>query len=166
MIVLGTTDPSNLQAVGSGTVQVESGGLFAAASDENVAVIGRGLAEKNGLSVGSTFTAYGATLTVSGVFSAGNTFGDNAAIVPLRTLQRLSGQPGAGTAATVQVDSINNLPTAQAAISAALGEGADVVSQQDTSEQALEPLNNIRSISSFSLTGAVVAGATIIFLTC
>ncbi|MCA1842533.1 MAG: FtsX-like permease family protein, partial [Actinobacteria bacterium] len=107
----------------------------------------------------------GETITVSGLFSTGNTFGDSTAVLPLKTLQRLSGQANDVTAAVVQVDSINNVNVAETDIKGALGTSADVVSQQDTSQQALAPLDNIKSISSFSLTGAVVAGAAIIFLT-
>jgi putative ABC transport system permease protein len=164
-MVVGTTDPSTLASAGSGRVTLTSGAAFAAGSDGNVALLGSALATKNNLAVGGTFTVRDTTITVAGIFTAGNTFGDSLAIFPLATVQRLSDQPGAVTAATVQVDTINNLDATEAAIRSALGESADVVSQQDTSAQALEPLDNIRSISSFSLTGAVAAGAVIIFLT-
>ena len=165
VIVVGTTDPTTLAAAGSGRVSLTSGTAFGAASTDNVALLGESLATKNNLAVGGTFTVRGTTLTVAGVFSTGNTFGDSVAILPLATLQRLSDQPGAVTSATVQVDAIGNLATTQDAIRSTLGTSADVVSPQDTSAQALEPLANIRSISSYSLTGAVVAGAVIIFLT-
>jgi putative ABC transport system permease protein len=85
--------------------------------------------------------------------------------MPLATLQRLSGQADAVTTAIAQVDSVTNVTAAEASIKAALGAAADVVSQQDASQAAIEPLKNIKSISLFSLTGAVVAGAVIIFLT-
>jgi len=165
VIVVGTTDPTTLQSVASGKVTLTQGSVFSADSDEDKALLGTALATKNNLAVGSTFTAYNETITVSGLFSTGNTFGDSTAVLPLKTLQRLSGQANDVTAAVVQVDSINNVDVAETAIKAALGTSADVVSQQDTSQQALGPLDNIKSISSFSLTGAVVAGAAIIFLT-
>src|SRR5205807_1167130 len=90
---------------------------------------------------------------------------ESAVVLPLASLQRLSGQSGAVTNAVVQVDSITNIDTTAASIRSTLGDSADVVNQQDTSNQALSPLENIKSISLFSLTGALVAGAAIIFLT-
>ena len=64
-------------------------------SIRNVALIGNSLATKNNLSVGSTFTAYNSTtIKVVGIFDAGNTFGNNQVIMPLATVQTLSGQAG------------------------------------------------------------------------
>ena len=165
VIVLGTTDPTTLESAGAGKVALTSGTVFPADSNDNVAVIGSALATKNNLAVGGTFTAYNTTITVSGIYTSGNTFGDATAILPLATLQRLSGQTDAITNAVVQVDSITNLDATEAAIKQTLGTSADVVSQQDTSSQALGPLDNIKSISGFSLGGAVIAGVAIIFLT-
>src|ERR1700694_2082608 len=84
--------------------------------------------------------------------------------MPLPTLQRLSNQVGDVTSSIVQVDSITKVPGTVSAIQAVLGSAADVVSQQDRSNQALAPLENIRTISLYSLIGAVVAGAIIILL--
>ena len=165
IIVVGADDPVAAQALGGGAVKLSAGNAFPPGSNDNVAVVGQGLAAKNNLSVGSTFQAYGTNLTVSGIFTAGTRFSDSTIVLPLATLQRLSGQPNAVTSAVAQVDSINDLNIAEASIKNALGSAADVVSQQDTSQAAIEPLKNIKSISVFSLTGAVVAGAVIIFLT-
>jgi putative ABC transport system permease protein len=99
------------------------------------------------------------------VFTSGTRFADSVVVTPLSTLQRISGEANAVTNGIVQVDSIKNVEPTAAAIKTSLGDAADVVSQQDTSQQALEPLENIKSVSLFSLTGAVVAGALIIFLT-
>jgi putative ABC transport system permease protein len=165
IIVIGADDPVAAQALGGNAVKLTAGTAFPPGSNDDVAVVGQGLATKNNLSVGSTFQAYGTNLSVSGIFTAGTRFSDSAIVVPLATLQRLSGQPNAVTSAVAQIDSINNLNVAEASIKNALGSAADVVSQQDTSQAALGPLKNIKSISAFSLTGAVVAGAVIIFLT-
>jgi putative ABC transport system permease protein len=166
IVVVGTNDPANLQTFGAGSVNLTAGTPFPADSTDNVALVGAGLATKNNLNVGSTFQAYGADFTVAGIFdAAGNRFTDSTFVAPLSTVQRLSGQPGAVTAAAVQVDSITDVPAATTAIKTALGTAADVTSQADTSNQALEPLRNIKSISLYSLVGAVAAGAVIIFLT-
>ncbi|HTJ74597.1 MAG TPA: FtsX-like permease family protein [Acidimicrobiales bacterium] len=165
IIAIGTNDPSSLAALGGGQVSLTSGKLFAPDSNDNVALIGDGLATKNNLTVGGTFQAHGTDVTVAGIFTSGTRFTDSAVVMPLSTLQRLSGQAGAVTGATVQVDTITNLEPTVAAIKTTLGDAADVVSQQDTSQQALAPLKNIKSVSLFSLLGAVVAGGVIIFLT-
>ena len=165
IIAIGTNDPSSLAALGGSQVSLTSGKLFAPDSNDNVALIGDGLATKNNLTVGGTFQAHGTDVTVAGIFTSGTRFTDSAVVMPLSTLQRLSGQAGAVTGATVQVDTITNLEPTVAAIKTTLGDAADVVSQQDTSQQALAPLKNIKSVSLFSLLGAVVAGGVIIFLT-
>jgi len=45
-----------------------------------------------------------------------------------------------------------------------LGSTADVTSSQDTEQAVISPLENVKSISLYSLIGAVVAGAVIILL--
>jgi putative ABC transport system permease protein len=167
IVVVGTNDPTNLQTFAAGSnVSLTSGTAFAADSDDDVALVGTGLATKNSLTVGSKFQAYGTDFTVAGIFDAGgNRFTDSTFVAPLSTVQRLSGQADAVTAAVVQVDSITDVTPTTTAIKAALGDAADVTSQADTSSQALEPLKNIKSISLYSLAGAVAAGAVIIFLT-
>lgn len=167
IVVIGTNDPTNLQTFAAGgNVSLTAGTVFPAGSNDNVALVGAGLATKNNLTVGSTFQAYGTDFTVAGIFdTGGNRFGDSALVAPLSTVQRASGQADAVTDAVVQVDSITNVGPVAAAIKATLGDAADVTSDADTSSQALEPLQNIKSISLYSLGGAVAAGAVIIFLT-
>lgn len=167
IVVVGTNDPTNLQTFGAGAnVSLTAGAAFPAGSNDNVALLGAGLATKNNLTVGSTFQAYGTDFTVAGIFdTGGNRFGDSTLVAPLSTVQRVSEQADALTQAVVQVDSITNLEPTTAAIKTALGDAADVTSEADTSTQALEPLKNIKSISLYSLAGAVGAGAVIIFLT-
>ncbi|HSX02182.1 MAG TPA: FtsX-like permease family protein [Candidatus Saccharimonadia bacterium] len=165
VMVTGTTDPTSTQVNGSSQFKVISGASFSGTTDANVALIGSALATKNNLKTGSTFTAYGATATVAGIYDAGNQFANAGVIMPLPTVQRLSQQPGDITSAIVQVDSISHLAGATSAIQSQLGDAADVVSAQDNSSQALAPLENIKSISLYSLIGALVAGSVIIFLT-
>lgn len=167
IVVIGTNDPTNLQTFAAGAnVSLTAGTAFPAGSNDNVALLGAGLATKNNLTVGSTFQAYGTDFTVAGIFdTGGNRFGDSVLVAPLSTVQRASGQADAVSDAVVQVDSITNVSPTTAAIKATLGDAADVTSEADTSSQALEPLENIKSISLYSLAGAVGAGAVIIFLT-
>jgi putative ABC transport system permease protein len=152
-------------AGGGGTLKITSGQAFDASKDAAVALVGTDLATKNNLSVGSTFTAYGTTITVVGLFDAGNTFSNAGLIMPLATIQRLSSQVGDITSATVTVDSVSNLDAVTSSIKSKLGSAADVTSSEDRATNAIAPLESIRNVSIISLIGAVVAGAVIVLLT-
>lgn len=164
--VTGTNSTTSTAAqAGGGTTKITSGKAFDPSIDADVALVGTALASKNNLKVGSTFQAYGATFTVDGIYDAGNTFSNSGLLMPLPTVQRLSQQPGDVTNAVAQIDSIANVSGAVSAIQGKLGSAADVVSAQDTSNQALAPLESISTISVISVIGAVIAGAAIILLT-
>ncbi len=165
--VIGATDPETALSTsqGGGTFTLTSGEVFAGDSSENVAVIGKGLAEKNSLTVGSTFQAYGQTIKVVAIYDAGNTFSNNQVIMPLNTVQTLSEQADAVTSATLNVDSIDNVASVSSAASSALGDTADVTNASEQAESAVAPLENIQTISLYSLIGALIAGAAIILLT-
>jgi putative ABC transport system permease protein len=80
-------------------------------------------------------------------------------------LQRLSSQVGDVTSATATVNSIDNIGSATTAIKSSLGSAADVVNEQTTAETAVAPLESVKTISLYSLIGALIAGAIIILLT-
>jgi putative ABC transport system permease protein len=165
--LVGTTSPTNLTAVGpgGGTFSLKSGSVFNSNATDNVALVGTSLATKNNLKVDSTFTAYGTAVKVVGIFDAGNTFSNNQVIMPLVSVQNLSGQAGDITSATLNVDSITNVNGVTSAAEKALGSAADVTNAAATAQQTVAPLQNIQTISLYSLIGAVVAGAVIILLT-
>lgn len=163
--VTGVNNLSLASVYGGSTVTYTSGAAFDPTKDENVAVIGSGLATKNNLSVGSTFIAYDTAINVTGIYDTGTQFANNTVIMPLATLQRLSGQTGAITAATVTVNSIDNMDSVVAAIKNTLGTAADVTSNQDTAASAVAPLENVKTIAMYSLVAALIAGAVIILLT-
>jgi putative ABC transport system permease protein len=166
--ITGTNDPTNLSdnsTQGGGTFSLKSGTTFASDSTANVALIGKSLAAKNNLKVGSTFTAYGTSLTVIGIFDAGNSFSNNQVIVPLATEQRLSDQSGDLTSITLNVDSITNVNSVTSAAQKKLGSAADVINASQQAQNTISPLQNIQSISLYSLIGAVIAGSVIILLT-
>src|SRR6185437_1497821 len=102
-------------------------------------------ASKNSLKLGSTFTAYGQTLKVVGLFDTGNQGANSTVVVSLSTLQRLTGQSGAVTSAGVTADSLDNLSSLTAAIKKQLGSGADVQSAQDEANAAVQPLESVQS---------------------
>ena len=161
---LGTNDPTTLNTLGGEAATLKSGTMIDGNSSANVALVGTDLAAKNNLTVGSNFQAYGQTVTVQGIFDSGSKFPNSAVVFPLKTLQTLSSQPGDISQAIAQVDSIDNLDTAAGEIKNSLGSAADVVTAQDTSNQALAPLESIKNISFYSLVGSLAAAAVIILL--
>lgn len=166
VMVLGTSNPSDLASSLSGdSYKITSGKIFDASSTANEAVIGSSLATKNNLKVGSTFTAYSTNVTIIGIYDAGNTFANNQVVMPLAALQKLSSQTGAITSASLQVNSISNVDSVTSAVKSALGTSADVTNGAEQAKSSITPLENIQSISLYSLVGAIIAGAVIILLT-
>ncbi|HWT55456.1 MAG TPA: FtsX-like permease family protein [Candidatus Microsaccharimonas sp.] len=162
---LGTTNTSKLDNT---SITLESGQTINGNADTNDALISSTMATKNSLSVGSTFTAYNATLTVAGIFNTGSTQNrgsENTVIVSLPALQRLSGQSAVVTSAVATVDSLDNLASVTKTVSSKLGSSADVTSAQEEADNTVKPLNSVKTVSTFSLIGATVAGAVIILLT-
>jgi len=164
--VTGATELSDSTVGGTAsTVKLTTGTGISASTTGNVADVGKGLATKNNLSEGSTFTAYGQTFKVLGIYDAGNTFANAGLIIPLTTEQTLSQQAGQVSSITATVDDISNVSATVTAIQNKLGSTADVVSQQDQANNAIAPLENIKTVSLYSLIGALAAGSVIIFLT-
>jgi putative ABC transport system permease protein len=162
--VTGTTAPASAVVSGVGTLDITSGTAPDGTTADDVALVGTSLATKNNVAVGSTFTAYGQPITVVGIYDAGNTFANGGIIMPLQTVQNLSGQSGAVTTALVKVDSISNVGSATTALQSGLGSAADVVSDATRSADTISSLDSVKTIASFSLLGALVAGAVILFL--
>ena len=164
--VTGTDTPSSATALGVNSVSLTSGGYYDAGTTTDVAIVGKDLATKNTLSVGSTFTLYGATFTVKGIEDTGSTFSNSGIVIPLQVLQTLTSQVGDVTTVYANADSLTNLSSVQSAITSTLGASTvDVTSQVEQANQALEPLQNIQTITLYSLIGALVAGTIIILLT-
>ncbi len=162
--VTGTTDPDSTLVAGVQSMTLTAGSTIDGTGNAREALVGATLATKNNLSAGSTFTLYDQTLTVVGVFDAANTFVNGSVIVPLATLQELSGQAGAVTSVLAKVDSIDAVSSTTSALKAELGGAADVVSDESTAAATISSLDNVRTISSYSMVGALVAGAVILFL--
>lgn len=158
--VTGTTNP----AATITSSQLTSGAMIDGNSSSMVALVGKTLATKNNLSVGSTFTAYGQTITVKGIFSSGNTFQDSGIIMPLNTIQTLTSQPGAVSSVTATADSSDNVANVVSALKSSLGSAADITSQQEQAANSLAPLQGIASLALSGVVGAAIAGAVIILL--
>jgi putative ABC transport system permease protein len=159
--IIGSNDPGSINGT---TLSLSSGQLISGKSGSNDAMVSTSMASKNNLKVGSTFTAYSTTLTVSGIFNTGNNGLAGDIVVSLPTEQRLSGQSGDVTSAVATIDSLTNLTAATTEIKNSLGSSASVTSALQQAQSATQPLDNIRTISLYSLIGAVAAGTVIIFL--
>lgn len=163
MMVTGTNNSSTISEIGA--IKLMSGENIDATGSANEALIGAGLAEKNSLKVGDTFTAYGKTITVKGIIDTTDSkFAGNMIVMPLATLQSLTSQPGAVTAMTVTVDTVENSDTVVAEIKSALGSAVDVTSDQTAAESSLSSLESIKTVANFALIASVAAGGVIILL--
>jgi putative ABC transport system permease protein len=161
--ITGTTDTTTL---GTSNLTIVSGSALNGNSNTNDAMISKSMASKNNLKVGSTFTAYGTTMNVSGIFTVANDeAGAGTVVVSLPTEQRLSAQSGDVTSALATVNSLDNLDSATTAIKNTLGSSADVTSAQTEANNTVAPLNSVKTISVYSLVGAVIAGGLITLLT-
>jgi putative ABC transport system permease protein len=160
----GTTQPSNPVNIGASTLKIVSGHAISGTTAADVAMVSTAMARKNGLKVGSTFTAYGKTLTVAAIFETDNQPAGNTVVTSLPVLQRLTGDTGQVFTAVVTVESINDLSATTSAIERTLGPKASVVSYTADAEKAAGSLGDVKSIALSSLAGAVVAAIVILFL--
>lgn len=160
---IGTNDPTSVNGT---SITVLKGKYISGTTGSNVALISSQMASKNNLSVGSAFSAYNTSITVTGIFTAiSDQSAQNTVVLSLPTLQRLSGQSGDITSAVATVNSLDNLSSAATAVKNQLGSNADVESAQQQADSTVAPLNSVKSVATFSLVGAVGAGAVIILLT-
>lgn len=161
--VTGTTDPNSVSTNGS-KLTVQSGKTIDGSSSDLVALVGSSLASKNNLKAGNTFTAYGKTITVSGIYKTGNTFQDSGIIMPLKTLQTLTSQPGAVATVTATVDSSDNVSSVVSHLQSSLGSAADITSEAQRAEDTVNSLKGISTLATAGVIGAAAAGAIIILL--
>lgn len=134
--------------------------------DNNHAIVGKDLAEKNSLALNSTFKAYGETFTVVGIFDTGTQFGNDALYMPLETAQRLSEAGTEITNAVATVDSVDNVESTAAAMKTTLGKDvADVTVQEENAMAAVEGLRSVEKVSLIGFVIALGAAGVIIFLT-
>jgi putative ABC transport system permease protein len=159
-VITGTSDPSSVIA----SDKLTSGSMIDGSSSDNIALVGKTLADKNNLKIGDTFTAYGKKVTVKGIYKSDNQFENNGLIMPIATVQNLTSQQGEATAVTVTVDSSDNVSSTVSALKSALGDKADITSQEDQAKESLAPLESIAGLATAGVIGASVAGAVIILL--
>lgn len=162
--VMGTDPSASLQVFGGGEVEIVAGSTFAAQdSNANVAILGEALAEKNGLTVGSSVDLDGTSVEVVGIFSSGQRFGDNTIFMPVETVRRLFGLEGEVTSATIHVDSVDNVESVAEAIRTTLGEErVDVITSTSTFERISAPVADAKNSSRTGLIATLAASAAVI----
>jgi putative ABC transport system permease protein len=161
--VTGTTDANSVSTTG-GTLTISSGAAIDGNSSDNIALVGATLATKNNLTVGSTFTAYGQTITVKGIYTTGNAFQDSGIIMPLATVQTLTDQAGAVSSVSAKVNSSDNVALTVTALKTALGDKADITSEAEQAATSVTSLEGIASLTLAGVIAAAAAGALIILL--
>jgi putative ABC transport system permease protein len=160
----GSTQPANPVTIGASTLRIVSGHVISGTSPAADVMVSTAMARKNGLKVGSTFTAYGHTLTVAALFETGNQSADNTVVASLPLLQRLTGNPGQVETAVVTVASLGQLAATTTAIERVLGPRASVVSDQADASKAIGDLNSVTSIALYSVVGAAAAAVVILLM--
>jgi putative ABC transport system permease protein len=160
----GSTQPTNPVNIGASTLRIVNGHAISGTTLADVAMVSTAMAKKNGLKVGSTFTAYGKTFSVAAIFETDNQSAGNTVVTPLPVLQRLTGDTSQVETAVVSVASLTELAATTSAIERALGPEASVVSYTADAEKAVGALDGVKSIAVDSLAGATVAAVVILFL--
>jgi putative ABC transport system permease protein len=160
----GSTEPTAAVNIGASTFQIVSGHAISGTSSADDAMISTEMAEKNGLKVDSTFSAYGKTLAVAAIFESNTQQGNDTVITSLPVLDRLESDPGLVFNAVVTVNSLNELPKVTSQIEQLLGPRASVVSYLADAERAVSDLDSVKSIALDSLVGGVGAAIVILFL--
>ncbi|MFB8371925.1 ABC transporter permease [Pseudarthrobacter sp. NPDC055928] len=155
---------AEMDSTGKALTITDGSGLGDYTAESANALLGTTLAEKNGLSVGSTFTINDQTYTVAGLFDSGTTFGNNALYVTLPTAQNLAELPDELSSMIVTVDSLENVQSTKAALETALGTDKADVTQGQNLETAVSSLGSVRNISFIAFVAALGTAGLIILL--
>jgi putative ABC transport system permease protein len=162
---VGSTEPTAAVNIGASTLTIVRGHAISGTSSADYVMISTEMAQTNGLKVGSTFTAYGKTLTVAAIFHSDSQQGNDTVITPLPVLQHLMGDTdGPVFNAVVTASSLTDLATVTSEIERDLGPNASVVSYVPDAEQAVSDLNGVQSIALDGLVGALAAAVVILLL--
>lgn len=155
---------AEVDTTGKALTITEGAGLGDYTAESTNALLGTTLAEKNNLTVGSTFTINDQTYTVSGLFDAGTTFGNNAVYLTLPAAQALAGLPDELSSMIVTVNSLDNVASAKTALQDALGTDKADVTQGQNLETAVSSLGSVKNISFIAFVAALGTAGLIILL--
>ncbi|MGM9473955.1 ABC transporter permease [Pseudarthrobacter sp. YS3] len=155
---------AEMDSTGKALTITEGTGLGDYSAASTGALLGTTLAQKNGLSVGSTFTINGQTYIVAGLFDSGTAFGNNALYVTLPAAQALAGLPDELSTMIVKVNSMENVQSAKTALETALGTDKADVTQGQSLETAVSSLGSVKNISFIAFVAALGTAGLIILL--
>lgn len=155
---------AEIDTTGKALTITEGTGLGDYAAASTSALLGTTLAEKNNLTVGSSFTINDQTYTVAGLFDAGTTFGNNAVYITLPTAQALAGLPDELSSMIVTVNSLENVESTKTALQEALGTDQADVTQGQNLETAVSSLGSVKNISFIAFIAALGTAGLIILL--
>ncbi|ADD41790.1 ABC transporter permease [Stackebrandtia nassauensis] len=131
--------------------------------DTRGALVSDKVAEKNGLDVGDTFTAFDEEFTVVGIAKTGEY--DSIGVTMLAaTVQELSEEDGY-SGFTIEVDDAENLEAVTEAIGEELGSTVEVRSSSDSAMQAVSGLESVKQISWIGFLVSLMCAAVIVFFT-
>ena len=155
-------DPSvGLILMGGGTLTINSGRtLNSWDSSSLVAIIGTRYAEDQNVGVGETIDLNGTSISVVGVFTTGNQFGDNGIILPFETAKKVYAITGMNTV-YVTVDYAGYVDDVVNALKNSLGDGYDVVSMSEMAARMQESINSIYTNSETGLWLSLITGVTV-----
>lgn len=136
-------------------------GRFLLPEDTLSAVVGKDLAEKNKLGVGSTFTIKDKQFVVVGIFDRGTLYTNNSVIIPFKTAQQLLNKKDETPHVIVEAANIEAMAKTKEAIIAALGKDrVDIMPLRPEAVQLVENLKGIEGISFVTL--VVSLGAALV----
>jgi putative ABC transport system permease protein len=164
ILITGTDDPSQLTTAGSQDATITAGAVFTADQvGQDVALVGQNLATANNLTIGSTFPLDGTMFTVSGIYTTGTQFGDNALFVPLTTAQTVFQRSGEVDDAVVYADSVDNVNAIADGIRSTLGtNNVDVTTELQTFQRISAPLADAKNSSRIGMIVALAGSAAVI----
>lgn len=171
MAIMGIVPGQSLRLMGGGTAAITAGRNFTTEdAGKDVAVIGSAVAENRELELGETVAVNGVDMTVIGIATSGNQFGDGSVFLPLDTAQRVLEMPDQLSQVYVTVDALPNVTGVVAALKEIVGESADVVSQGDMMlERVTQAMDLVRGTTSTGLwlalgTAGLVISATMFLI--
>lgn len=129
----------------------------------NIVLLSKGLAEANGMSVGSTFDLMGTNMEVIGIFTAdsGDLFGQNAIFLPLETAQRILEKPEQITEAVIWADDVDHVDGVVASISEKVSK-PNLTTNKEAFDELAAPLQNAKQGSQTGMIASFAACVAII----
>jgi putative ABC transport system permease protein len=129
-------------------------------SSSLVAIIGTRYAEDQNVGVGDTIDLNGTAITVVGVYTTGNQFGDNGIIIPFETAKKVYAITGMNTV-YVTVDYAGYVDDVVSTLKKSLGDGYDVVAMSEIAARMQESINSISTNSETGLWLSLITGVAV-----